>query len=212
MSNIFFENFRVSKAKAISPKLFSVLEFDCRRATLEDSPMYLVFYLSNIPCVHFELITVSSVKKTQTSVFTEQDRLCFTLVAQEFKLNFSCCASMRSVTGFESHLVCCICKTNELGQRPDARTAIFTTLSQTEALKRVLRATTYENVSTSVKPVQHKRRNCSQDSEANFTKGLSVTRPASLSLALGNQSEGTLETRLRLFPVKVVEQNCQRVK
>ena len=90
--------------------------------------MYLVFYLSNIPCVHFELITVSSVKKTQTSVFTEQDRLCFTLVAQEFKLNFSCCASVWSVTGFESHLVCCICK-NEIGQRPDASTTIFTTLS-----------------------------------------------------------------------------------
>lgn len=202
MSNIFFENFRVSKAKAISPKLFSVLEFDCKRATLEDSPMYLVFYLSNIPCVHFELITVSSVKKTQTSVFTEQDRFCFTLVAQEFKLNFSCCASMRSVTGFESHLVCCICKTNEIGQRPDARTAIFTTLSQTEALKRVLRATTYENVSTSVKPVQHKRRNCSQDSEANFTKGRSVTRRRIAQSCSGEPIGGNLGNEVASVPSK----------
>ena len=48
----------------------------------KDSPIYLLFYLPDIPCVHFELITVSSVKKMQTSVFTEQDRLCFTLVAQ----------------------------------------------------------------------------------------------------------------------------------
>ena len=138
--------------------------------------MYLVFYLSNIPRVHFELITVSSVKKTQTSVFTKQDRLCFTLVAQQFKLNFSCCASVWSVTSFESHLVCCICKTNKIGQRPDASTAIFTALLQTEALKWVLCATTYENVSTNVNQYSKKRRNCSQDSEASFTKGRSVTR------------------------------------
>ena len=43
-------------------------------------------------------------------------------------------------------------------------------------------------------------------------RGVQSHGDSSLSLALGNQSEGTLETRLRLFPVKEVEQNCQRVK
>ena len=152
--------------------------------------MYLVFYLSNIPCVHFELITVTSVKKTQTSVFTKQDRLCFTLVAQQFKLNFSCCASVWSVTSFESHLVCCICKTNKIGQRPDASTAIFTALLQTEALKWVLCATTYENVSTSVNQYSTKDETAARIARLALRRGVQSHGDASLSRSRSRERVG----------------------
>ena len=74
------------------------------------NPVVADTYLSNIPSVDFELIAVSSFKQTQASVLTELDRLCFSLISKQFKLNFSRGASVWSVASFEGHLVRRICK------------------------------------------------------------------------------------------------------
>lgn len=82
----------------------------------------------------------------------------------------------------------------------------------TKALKRVLWATTYENVSTSINQYSTKDETAARIARLVLRRGVQSHGDASLSLALGNESEGTLETRLGLRPVKLVEQNCQCVK
>ena len=82
----------------------------------------------------------------------------------------------------------------------------------TRALKRVLCASTYENVSTSVNPYSTKDETAARIARLVLRRDVQSHGDASLSLALGNESERTLETRLGLCPVKLLEQNCQCVK